>query len=101
MLKGIYRLRSGISAVMLGVASLVLGTLGTAPVYADDGLQTGQSALVTGTEGRGLKVRAGPGMSHGVVTTVNEGATVQISAGPVSDGDDDWYQISVSPTKTG
>src|SRR5262249_35731450 len=53
------------------------------------------------TEGRGMRVRSGPGMSHGIVTTVNEGTTVQIVAGPVSDGDDDWFQVSVGTSKTG
>jgi 3D (Asp-Asp-Asp) domain-containing protein len=64
-------------------------------------IQPGQSAVVTGTEGRGLRVRSGPAMSHTIVTTTNEGTTVQVIAGPISDGDDDWYQISVSPSKTG
>jgi 3D (Asp-Asp-Asp) domain-containing protein len=40
-------------------------------------------------------------MSHSIVTTANEGTTVQVIAGPVNDGDDDWYQISVSAGKTG
>jgi 3D (Asp-Asp-Asp) domain-containing protein len=40
-------------------------------------------------------------MSHSIVTTVNEGSTVQVVAGPVSDGDDDWYQISGGSAKTG
>jgi len=40
-------------------------------------------------------------MSHKIVTIANEGTTVQIVAGPVSDGDDDWYQISVGTTTTG
>jgi 3D (Asp-Asp-Asp) domain-containing protein len=70
-------------------------------------IQPGQSAVVTGTEGRGLRVRSGPAMSHSIVTTANEGTTVQVIAGPVSDGGDDWYQVSVSqststsPSKTG
>ena len=40
-------------------------------------------------------------MSHRIVTTATEGATVQIVAGPVSDGDDDWYQVSLSGSSTG
>lgn len=88
-------------AALVGAVALGLGFIGAPPAFADDDLQVGQSVVVTGTEGRGLKVRAGPGMSHGIVTTLNEGASVQIAAGPVSDGDEDWYQISVSPAKTG
>lgn len=64
-------------------------------------LQPGQTAVVTGTEGRGMRVRVGPGMAHRVLTTANEGTTVQIIAGPVSDGDDDWYQVSVGASTTG
>jgi 3D (Asp-Asp-Asp) domain-containing protein len=64
-------------------------------------IQPGQSAVVSGTDGRGLRVRAGPAMSHRIVATVNEGATVRIAAGPVSDGDDDWYQVSVGTSTTG
>lgn len=90
-----------LAALVLGVAAL-LALVATPPAFADDGdLQPGQSAIVTGTDGRGLRMRAGPGMSHGIVTTVNEGTTVQVVAGPVSDGDEDWYQISAGPTKTG
>lgn len=66
-----------------------------------NGLQVGQSAIVSGTDGRGVRVRSGPGMSHRVVTTANEGATVQVVAGPVSDGGEDWYQISVGTSTTG
>jgi 3D (Asp-Asp-Asp) domain-containing protein len=40
-------------------------------------------------------------MAHKIVTTANEGTTVQIIAGPVSDGDDDWYQVSVGASTTG
>jgi 3D (Asp-Asp-Asp) domain-containing protein len=64
-------------------------------------IQPGQSAVVSGTDGRGLRVRAGPAMSHRIVPTVNEGTTVRIAAGPVSDGDDDWYQLSVGTSTTG
>ena len=64
-------------------------------------IQPGQSAVVAGTEGRGLRIRSGPAMSHSIVTTATEGTTVQVIAGPVSDGDDDWYQVSVSASKTG
>lgn len=64
-------------------------------------IQPGQPAVVAGTEGRGLRIRSGPAMSHSIVTTATEGTTVQVIAGPVSDGDDDWYQVSVSASKTG
>lgn len=90
-----------IVTALIGTVVCVLGLIGATPVWAQEELQAGQSAVVVGTEGRGLRVRGGPGMSHSIVTTVKEGATVQIVAGPVSDGDDDWYQISVGTGKTG
>jgi 3D (Asp-Asp-Asp) domain-containing protein len=108
--RGSHRLRSALYAVLLAAVALLpqLADVASAqtgfeiqPAASTTTIQPGQSAIVTGTEGRGLRVRAGPAMSHGIVTTVNEGTTVQVVAGPVSDGDDDWYQISVSPTKTG
>jgi len=48
-----------------------------------------------------MRVRSGPGMSHRIVTTANEGASVQVVAGPVNDGDEDWYQVSVGASTTG
>jgi 3D (Asp-Asp-Asp) domain-containing protein len=63
--------------------------------------EPGQSATVTGTDGRGLRVRSGPAMSHKIVTTLNEGTTVQIAAGPVNDGEEDWYQVSAGTSTTG
>jgi 3D (Asp-Asp-Asp) domain-containing protein len=100
LLKGSQSVRSLFSAALIAGAATILSLFGVTPAFADD-LQSGQSAVVTGTDGRGLKVRAGPGMSHGILTTLNEGSTVQVAAGPVSDGDEDWYQLSLSATKTG
>ncbi len=94
-------MRSRFYATLITVVSLAFGAFSTSPAAAAEQLQVGQSAIVTGTEGRGLRVRSGPGMSHKIVTTANEGATVQVVAGPVSDGDDDWYQISVGTSTTG
>jgi len=107
--RGPNRLRSPLYAALLAVTALLLQAAGAAlaqtsfeiePV-APATIQPGQAAVVTGTEGRGLRVRSGPAMSHGIVTTANEGTTVQVIAGPVSDGEDDWYQIGVGPSKTG
>jgi len=88
--------------IALVVATIVvfLGLAPALPAFADSTFQAGQSVVVVGTEGRGLKVRGGPGMGHRVVTTAPEGSTVQVIAGPVSDGSDDWYQISVGTSTT-
>jgi len=80
---------------------LVLALMGLLPpfaAFADTTFQPGQTVVVVGTDGRGLKMRGGPGMAHRVVTTLTEGGSVTIVAGPVSDGDDDWYQISYTPS---
>jgi 3D (Asp-Asp-Asp) domain-containing protein len=77
---------------------LVLGLLPPFTAFADTSFLPGQTVVVVGTDGRGLRVRVGPGMAHRVTTTVAEGASVTIVAGPVSDGDDDWYQVSYPAT---
>jgi 3D (Asp-Asp-Asp) domain-containing protein len=71
------------------------------PTGAAAAVAPGQSAVVSGTDGRGLRVRSGPAMSHKIVTTLNEGTTDQIAAGPVSDGEDDWFQLSAGSSTTG
>lgn len=105
--RGSNRLRSVLYAVFLAAVTLVLHALDVTPALAEfeisptgpsASILPGQSAIVFGTEGRGLRVRAGPAMTHKVLTTVNEGTTVQIVAGPVSDGGDDWFQVSVGTT---
>jgi 3D (Asp-Asp-Asp) domain-containing protein len=90
--------QSLLSAVL---ACALIGLLGPLAAVAQSALQVGQSAVVVNTDGRGLKVRVGPGMTHRIASTVPEGATVQIVAGPVSDGDDDWYQVSAGSATTG
>ena len=98
-------MRSGLLAALLAVISILIPTAEAASAQSSfeiqplgsTTIQPGQSAVVTGTEGRGLRVRSGPGISHGIVTTANEGTTVQVIAGPVADSGDDWYQISVGP----
>jgi 3D (Asp-Asp-Asp) domain-containing protein len=102
-------LRSVLHVALLTAVVLLLEAFRVAPAEAAfeiqqasaTTIQPGQSAAVSGTDGRGLRVRAGPAMSHRIVTTVNEGTTVRIAAGPVSDGDDDWYQVSVGTSTTG
>jgi 3D (Asp-Asp-Asp) domain-containing protein len=102
-------LRSSLYAAVLAAGALLVQMAGVVAAQtsfeiqpgSSTTIQPGQSAVVTGTEGRGLRIRSGPAMSHSIVTTANEGTTVQVIAGPVNDGDDDWYQVSVSPSKTG
>lgn len=107
--RGCNRLRSTLCAGVIAALSLLLqlATAATAEAgfeiqpVSPTTIQPGQTAIVTGTEGRGLRVRSGPAMSHSIVTTANEGTSVQVVAGPVNDGGDDWYQVSVGTSKTG
>ena len=69
--------------------------------WARQDLVVGGTATVTGTEGRGLRARSGPGLSYRVLTVLPEGSTVQLLAGPVADGEDDWYQVSTGAGGTG
>jgi 3D (Asp-Asp-Asp) domain-containing protein len=83
--------------LIVSVASL--GPWGVA--HAQEELPVGSSAIVSGTDGRGLRVRSGPGMSHRVLAVLPEGTTVSILAGPVSDGHDDWYQVAMNGAPSG
>ncbi len=88
-------------SVLLALVAVALFGLVPEVASAADDPKVGDSATVVGTEGRGLRLRSGPGMSHRIVTTIQEGTTVQVLAGPVSDGDDDWFQVSVTGSSTG
>lgn len=64
-----------------------------APADDSGGLAKGSSAVVTGTAGRGLRVRTGAGLSEPAVKVLPEGTTVQILDGPRSADGYDWYQV--------
>jgi 3D (Asp-Asp-Asp) domain-containing protein len=87
-------------AALLVVAALSLATPSAVPAFAAE-LETGQTAIVTGTEGGGMRIRKGPGLTHGIVTTVKEGTKLEIMAGPVHEGDIDWYQVRGSASTKG
>jgi 3D (Asp-Asp-Asp) domain-containing protein len=99
--KGLHRVLRRLFVLPAALALSLLALLIPSTGFAQSALQPGQAAVVIGTEGRGLKVRGGPAMTHRVVTTVAEGAAVQIIAGPVSDGSDDWYQVGAGGATTG
>ena len=101
--RGPYRLRSSLYAAIVAVIATLVPLADVASAQSSfeiqpipsSTVQPGQSAVVTGTEGRGLRIRSGPAITHGIVTTANEGTTVQVIAGPVNDGTEDWYQLSI------
>jgi 3D (Asp-Asp-Asp) domain-containing protein len=88
------------SAALFGVVAFLFHATGTAPAFAEE-LDAGQTAIVTGTEGGGMRVRKGPGMSYGIVTTAKEGTKVEIIATPITVDGVDWYQVSVGTSTTG
>jgi 3D (Asp-Asp-Asp) domain-containing protein len=51
------------------------------------------TAVVLGTDGSGLKVRSGPGVTYDSLGVLSDNTRVQITNGPQSDGDQNWYQV--------
>ena len=80
--------------LVLVVALALLLVAPTARAAARQDLVVGGTAVVSGTEGSGLRARSGPGLTHRVLTVLPEGTNVQLLGGPVSDGQDDWYQVT-------
>lgn len=87
-------------AALLVVVALLHSSFSVTPAFADE-LESGQSAVVTGTDGGGMRVRKGPGLSYGIVTTAKEGARVEIAAGPLTVDGMEWYQVRVGASTTG
>ena len=56
-------------------------------------LVPGSTAQVTGTSGRGLRMRGGPNLDEPTLKVVAEGALVQVLAGPTEGDGYQWYQI--------
>jgi len=79
-----------IAAILMAGLS-VFGTLAVHTANAADELQDGSIAIVTGTEGSGLRMRQGPSVTQKVLKVISEGERVEILDGPVSDSGFDWY----------
>ena len=86
-------------ALAAAVVLAVVGSPGTS--WARQELVVGGTAVVSNTDGRGLRARSGPGLSHHILAVLPEGSVVQLLAGPVSDGQDDWYQVGTGSGMTG
>jgi 3D (Asp-Asp-Asp) domain-containing protein len=78
---------------LLALSTLTLALPGLASVAQAARGSLGDSALVVGTDRKGVKVRSGPGLSYRVVGTIGEGEKVQVTDGPQTDDDLVWYQI--------
>src|SRR4051794_12366421 len=85
---------------MLIVGLSAFGAFAVQTANAADELQDGSIAIVTGTEGSGLRMRQGPSVTQKVLKVVKEGERVEVLDGPVSDGGFDWYQVK-SGTQSG
>src|SRR5689334_4993815 len=66
----------------------------TPPAAASStGLASGTTAVVNGTEGSGLRVRADHSVTAPQVAVLADGVRVTILEGPASSGDYDWYRV--------
>jgi 3D (Asp-Asp-Asp) domain-containing protein len=89
--RGVVR-RHWVGGLVIGLALFV----NAASAVSAEELTSGDAATVAGTDGRGMRLRTGPGMSHRIITVLPEGTVVTIMSGPVADGEADWYQVSAS-----
>lgn len=72
------------------MATALLVIAAAAPVAADSGVL----GLVSGTYGRGLRLRAEPGLGQGILAVLPEGAELSISGEPVAVGGLEWRQVT-------
>src|SRR5438034_6479321 len=77
------------------LAASVLGALliSSAPAEVRADTQLGDSAIVLGTGGSGVKVRSSYGLSGDVVGVLPEGTLVSILDGPKNSDDLAWYRL--------
>jgi 3D (Asp-Asp-Asp) domain-containing protein len=87
------RLANSILAAAMG---LILATFSGVPADVRADTQLGDSAVVLGTGGSGVRIRAGPGMGHETLGVLSEGTRVGVLNGPRSDGQTNWYQVERS-----
>ncbi|MCS7052017.1 MAG: SH3 domain-containing protein, partial [Thermomicrobium sp.] len=86
------RTRSVILTTVVLLALLATRTPMTA--QGASGMGPGSAAVVAGTNGDGLNLRAGPGYQHAVLVVMPEGATVDVLAGPQQDGaGNQWWNV--------
>ncbi len=69
------------------------GPMYPTPIPGSAELRAGGTAVVYGTGGQGLKVRAAPDIDAPVVRTLHEGTLVTLKEGPESRGGYRWWRI--------
>jgi cell wall-associated NlpC family hydrolase len=68
----------------------------------DEPPAVGAQAVVGGTGGDGLNLRAGPGTDADILTALPDGTLVEITGGPVNDADGaPWYQVAAADGASG
>ncbi len=79
---------------LLSALALLVVFVPTAGSRAATYLAIGSPAVVAGTNGDGLNLRAGPGYDQTVFTVMPEGATVEVIGGPARDAaGNTWWQV--------
>ncbi|MCX7623681.1 MAG: SH3 domain-containing protein [Thermomicrobium sp.] len=77
------------------VVAFLVALLPIPLLRAADYFAVGQTAVVAGTNGDGLNLRAGPGYDRTVLTVMPEGARVRIVGGPERDGSGNtWWNLN-------
>jgi 3D (Asp-Asp-Asp) domain-containing protein len=93
--------RLPVISIALAVAALtIFAPLGRGVAWAQSELAVGASALVSDTDGGGLRLRSGPGLSQSVQATLADGVRVQVLEGPQTADGHSWYRVS-APTGSG
>jgi 3D (Asp-Asp-Asp) domain-containing protein len=84
------------STLLLLPAVLAAAWSGSAPTaHSADLLESGSTAVVTGGESAGVRVRSGPGTGNSIIATLNDGAIVTVTGAPQTNDDQAWYPIRI------
>lgn len=71
--------------------------LPVAPVLAQSAVpaafSVGNDVAIVGVGSDGLRLRSGPGLTYAPGVTLPEGTVLRVAAGPVNDGEQNWYQL--------
>src|SRR5262249_61943040 len=82
--------------IMVGAVLAAFAPLGPGVGWAQSELAVGASAVVNDTDGGGLQLRSGPGLSQAVQATLADGVRVQVLEGPRAADGHSWYRVSAT-----
>jgi len=94
--------RRVMSRLLIVCAALAVASSGAALLasplagvsWAQEPPRIGGSAVVSGTDGDGLVLRASPGLTQRTQATVAEGTRVQVLEGPLNADGHQWFRVS-------